>query len=300
VAGILAGAVGAAPALASGGDHPGFGPPGFGPPGFGHPGFGPNHAVFVQTDGLAGNQIVAYDRAGDGTLTQAGIYNTGGNGGQLSGSVVDHTASQGALTYDRADNLLFAVNAGSNTVSVFAVFGDQLALRQVIGSGGKFPVSVTVHQGTVYVLNAEEGGSIQGYAVVFDHLALIPGSHRSLGLATGNPGEATQFVRTPGQVAFSPDGSKLIVTTKAAGQSIEVFTAYPWGGLSQNPSRLPLPSTRRDTCWSPRPLVRWRASSSTRTARSLSSTRSKPNRKPPAGSHRRRGTTTHPTPAARR
>jgi 6-phosphogluconolactonase (cycloisomerase 2 family) len=235
VAGILAGAVGAAPALASGGDHPGFGPPGFGPPGFGHPGFGPNHAVFVQTDGLAGNQIVAYDRAGDGTLTQAGIYNTGGNGGQLSGSVVDHTASQGALTYDRADNLLFAVNAGSNTVSVFAVFGDQLALRQVIGSGGKFPVSVTVHQGTVYVLNAEEGGSIQGYAVVFDHLALIPGSHRSLGLATGNPGEATQFVRTPGQVAFSPDGSKLIVTTKAAGQSIEVFTAYPWGGLSQNP-----------------------------------------------------------------
>ena len=168
-------------------------------------------------------------------MTQAGVYSTGGRGGQLTGSVVDYTASQGSLTYDRADNLLFAVNAGSNTVSVFAVFGDHLALRQVISSGGTFPVSVTAQRGAVYVLNAEEGGSIQGYAVVFGHLVLVPSSHRSLGLITGKPGEAEQFTHTPGQVAFSPDGSKLIVTTKAAGQSIEVFTVYPWGGLSQNP-----------------------------------------------------------------
>ncbi len=40
---------------------------------------------------------------------------TGGDGGQLTGSVVDHTASQGALVYDSADGLLLAVNAGSNT-----------------------------------------------------------------------------------------------------------------------------------------------------------------------------------------
>ncbi len=224
VMGMLAGGAGAAPALA-GADVPGFGPPGF----------GLRNAVFVQTDGLSGNQIVAYDRADDGTLTQMGVYNTGGRGGQLTGSVVDHTASQGALTYDGSDNLLFAVNAGSNTVSVFAVFGDHLVLRQVISSGGVFPVSVTARRGAVYVLNAEEGGSIQGYAVVFGHLVLLPYSHRSLGLTTGKPGEEEQFTHTPGQVAFSPDGSKLIVTTKAAGQSIEVFTVYPWGGLSRNP-----------------------------------------------------------------
>lgn len=219
VIGTLVGAA-AAPTLAAGAEFPGF---------------GPSNAVFVQTDGLSGNQIVAYRRAQDGTLTQAGIYDTGGLGGQLTGSVVDHTASQGSLTYDRADNLLFAVNPGSNTVSVFAVFGDYLALRQVISSGGAFPVSVTAAYGTVYVLNAEEGGSIQGYAVVFGHLVPIPGSHRSLGLATGKPGEAEQFTHTPGQVALSPDGSQLIVTTKAAGQSIEVFRVYPGGGLSQSP-----------------------------------------------------------------
>ncbi|MGH3407343.1 MAG: hypothetical protein ACRDRJ_33305 [Streptosporangiaceae bacterium] len=54
-----------------------------------HPGYrgfaGARHAVFVQTDNLAGNQVVAYHRAADGTLTQSATYATGGLGGQLSG-----------------------------------------------------------------------------------------------------------------------------------------------------------------------------------------------------------------------
>ena len=111
--------------------------------------------------------------------------------------------------------MLYAVNAGSNTISVFAVFGDHLALRQVLSSGGSFPVSVAVDRGLVYVLNAEEGGSLQGYAVFSGRLFPIPGSNRALGL---NPTETPQFTHTPGQVAFSPDGSQLIVTTKANGK----------------------------------------------------------------------------------
>src|ERR1700677_3611907 len=103
---------------------------------------GGGDAVFVQTDNTAGNHIVAYQRAANGTLIQAGSYATGGLGGVLGGSVVDHTASQGSLTYDPRHSLLYAVNAGSNTVSVFAVRGDHLALRQVLSSGGRFPVSV--------------------------------------------------------------------------------------------------------------------------------------------------------------
>jgi hypothetical protein len=82
-------------------------------------------AVFVQTDNTSGNAIVAYQRSADGTLTQAGTYPTRGLGGILAGSVVDHLASQGSLSYDTSHQLLFAVNAGSNTVSVFAVHGDQ-------------------------------------------------------------------------------------------------------------------------------------------------------------------------------
>ena len=54
-----------------------------------------------MTDNTAANAVVAYHRAADGTLTLAGTYYTHGLGGVLSGSVVDHTASEGALTYDR-------------------------------------------------------------------------------------------------------------------------------------------------------------------------------------------------------
>ena len=61
---------------------------------------GGDHALFVQTDNTAGNQVVAYHRNPNGTLAPAGTYATGGLGGVLNGSAVDHLASQGSLTYD--------------------------------------------------------------------------------------------------------------------------------------------------------------------------------------------------------
>jgi hypothetical protein len=73
---------------------------------------GGGHAVLVQTDNTAGNRVVAYRRAADGTLTPAGSYATGGCGGILAGSVVDHTASQGSLAADPRHDLLYAVTAG--------------------------------------------------------------------------------------------------------------------------------------------------------------------------------------------
>jgi hypothetical protein len=191
-----------------------------------------SHAVFVQTDNLTGNQVAAYQRSAAGTLTLAGTYNTGGLGGQLTGSVVDHLASQGSLQYDPHQRVLIAVNAGSNTVSVFWVFGDHLFLRQVVGSGGTFPVSVAIHGNLVYVVNALNGGAVQGYRLFFGHLFPIPGSNRALNL---NPSATPQFTNTPGQVAFSPNGSQLIVTTKDNGNDIDVFGVGPGGLLSASP-----------------------------------------------------------------
>ena len=169
--------------------------------------------VFVQTDSLQGNTIVAYDQTAGGSLHQAGTYTTGGLGGQLPGTGPDHLASQGALTYDQAHHLLYAVNAGSNTLTVFSVDGDRLIRRQVVPSGGSFPVSVAVHGSLVYVLNANDGGSVQGYLSVAGLLVKVPTWHRGLGLPTGT---------TPGQVGITPDGGKLVVTTKG-GNSIDVF-----------------------------------------------------------------------------
>ncbi|WP_327287899.1 lactonase family protein [Streptomyces sp. NBC_01198] len=169
--------------------------------------------VFVQTDNLQGNSVVAYDQSADGSLVQAGRYPTGGLGGQQPGTGPDHLASQGALTYDRAHHLLFAVNAGSDTLTVFSVDGDRLIRRQTLSCGGSFPVSVAVHGSAVYVLNADGGGSVQGYLSVGGLLVKVPSWHRGLGLPSGT---------TPGQVGVTPDGGKLVVTTKS-GNSIDVF-----------------------------------------------------------------------------
>jgi len=193
---------------------------------------GANNVVFVQTDNPSGNAVVAYDRGANGTLTLAGTYPTGGNGGVLAGSAVDHLASQGSLAYDASDALLFAVNAGSNTVSVFSARGDRLTLQEIVPSFGQFPVSVAVHDGLVYVLNAENGGSVQGYGVFFGQLFPLFGTNQALGL---NPTATPQFVNTPGQVAFSPDGDQLIVTTKANGSDVDVFRIGFFGALS-NPT----------------------------------------------------------------
>ena len=193
---------------------------------------GPAGVVFVQNDAVSGNAIAVYDRSGDGTLQPAGTYPTGGLGGALTGSVVDHLASQGSLAYDRDRGLLYAVNAGSNTVTVFSVAGDRLIRRQVISSGGTFPVSIAVHGNLLYVLNARDGGSVQGFARIGARLVRVPAWHRDLGL---DPALTPEFTHTPGQVAFTPDGTKLIVTTKGNGSDIDVFSLSPSGRPSATP-----------------------------------------------------------------
>jgi 6-phosphogluconolactonase (cycloisomerase 2 family) len=201
-------------------------------------GFRDGGAVFALTDNTAGNAVAAYHRAANGTLTPAGTYATGGLGGVLPGSVVDHTASQGALAYDQARGLLIAVNPGSSTISVFYVDGDRLRLSQVLSSGGDFPVSVTVHGDRAYVLNALGGGSLAGFRIDDRRLAPLPGSYRALGLGTT---AASAFTKTPGQVTFSPDGRQLLVTTKAATNDVDVFSVGWDGRLSAAPTVTSLP-----------------------------------------------------------
>jgi 6-phosphogluconolactonase (cycloisomerase 2 family) len=201
------------------------------------------NAVFVQTNELTGNRIVAFDRSEDGTLTEAGTYATGGNGGAaLPGTETDRLASQGSLVYDSRHRLLIAVNAGSDTISVFRVRGDLLDLIQVLPSGGQFPASIAVHGRLAYVLNSGGAGTVQGFRSDREGLEPIPGSARTLGLANTDP---PFFLTSPGQVGFTPDGLQLIVTTKASGSTIDVFRVLPDGLLSTtpvlNPSATPVP-----------------------------------------------------------
>jgi 6-phosphogluconolactonase (cycloisomerase 2 family) len=93
-------------------------------------------------------------------------------------------------------------------------------------------VSVTFHGNLVYVVNALDGGSLQGFARVGGRLVRVPSWHRELGL---DPTATPQFTHTPGQVSFTPDGSRLVVTTKAAGDSIDVFPLNRLGEPSAQP-----------------------------------------------------------------
>ncbi|HEU5215554.1 MAG TPA: hypothetical protein VFU30_08440 [Gaiellaceae bacterium] len=189
--------------------------------------------VWVQTNDPAGNSIVVYDRGPDGRLTQAGTYATGGLGGVAApGTESDHLASQGSLVYDAADGLLFAVNAGSDSVSTFSVHGDSLQLESTVPSGGQFPASIAVHGKLLYVLDSGGTGIVQGFRIADDHLVRIPGSARSLGLTNTDP---PNFLTSPGQVGFTPDGNRLLVTTKASQNTIDVFQVMPNGRLSPAP-----------------------------------------------------------------
>jgi DNA-binding beta-propeller fold protein YncE len=192
----------------------------------------------VQSDNPAGNQIIVLDEHSDGRLSERGTVGTGGLGGRSSGAAVDELASQDSLVYAASHHLLLAVNAGSNSLSVLSNRGSHLRLVQVLSSGGTFPDSVAVHGDLVYVLDAGGTGTVTGYRIFGDRLFPLPGSSRSLSLANTTP---PNFLTSPGQVGFSPDGSELIVTTKASSSSLDVFAVSPAGQLSAQPTVTPDP-----------------------------------------------------------
>jgi 6-phosphogluconolactonase len=167
---------------------------------------GPGGAVFTQTNDAAGNQVVIWSRSTDGTLAPAGSVPTGGLG---TGAGL---GSQGAVTLSGDGRWLFVVNAGSNTVSTFAVDGVSLTRTDVEASGGTMPVSVTERGGIAYVLNAGGSGNITGFTASGGNLAMIAGSTRPL----SSPAAGAA------QVGFSNNGNSLVVTEKATNR-IDVF-----------------------------------------------------------------------------
>ena len=165
-------------------------------------------AVYALTNQASGNAVAIFDRGADGSLSWSSNMATGGTG---AGSGL---GSQGALALSDDGRWLFAVNAGSNDVSAFQVTASGLSLTSRVGSGGLRPISLTVHGGVLYVLNAGGDGNISGFRVGTDGaLSPIPGSTR--GLSGTNVG--------PAQVAFSPDGQWLVVTEKTTNR-LDVYT----------------------------------------------------------------------------
>jgi 6-phosphogluconolactonase (cycloisomerase 2 family) len=188
-------------------------------------GDGGRDAVYTITNAAAGNEVAVYERSADGSLTFMATYPSGGLG---SGAGL---GSQGAVILSENGRRLFAVNAGSNQVSVFAVRSDGLDLLDVVDSGGEIPISLTLHGRVLYVLNAGGSGNISGFRVRDNgRLVALEGSIQPL--SNGGTGGSPQ----PAQISFSRDGDLLVVTEKGT-NLIDVFPVE--NGIAGTPASHP-------------------------------------------------------------
>lgn len=158
-----------------------------------------SHSSYVYTlsNDAAQNSVLCFKQQANGHLTFETTVMSGGtgNGGGLG--------SQGAIISDKRRGLLYAVNAGDNSVSSFTIGSNgHPTLVSTVPSGGVRPVSLTNHKNKLYVVNAGSN-SIHGFTIGMGGILIpISGSMQSTGAGAA-------------QISFSPNGNYLYVTEKA-------------------------------------------------------------------------------------
>lgn len=159
-----------------------------------------NAGSVYTIDNAASNHVLYYSRSMDGSLTYIASYLTHGSG---TGAAL---ASQGAVALTQDGKFLLVVNAGSNEISVFSVQSSGLTYVSKVSSQGNMPISLTINDNWVYVLDAGGSGNIAGFMLnKLGTLTYIAGSNQPLsGLASPSPE----------QIGFNPDGNVLVVTEK--------------------------------------------------------------------------------------
>jgi 6-phosphogluconolactonase len=172
--------------------------------------------VYVLSNKPA-NSVLVFNRASDGSLTFIQEAATQGAG---TGATRDPLQSQGSIALRDDNKVLLAVNPASGELTAFTVTNAGLQFGSKVSSDGFFPVSVTVHNNLVYVVNQLAVPNITGYTVSdTGQLAEIAGSERDL---AGGP------LALPAQVSFTPDGSQLIVTEKGT-RLLDIFNVLSSG-----------------------------------------------------------------------
>ena len=168
-------------------------------------------AVYVQTNARP-NEVIAFRRAADGSLDRIESVATGGEG---DGS--PHLQSQGSLTLTGDGQYLLVTNAATDDVSVFSVGADgSIELRERVHTGGT-PKSVAECNGLVVVLNTQEPG-LASFRLNAEGIARVEGGNQRLDASHADPA----------QVAFSPDGSMVVITERAT-DSIVTYEVAPDG-----------------------------------------------------------------------
>jgi hypothetical protein len=240
-----------------------------------------------STNPVRGNEVAMYDRSEKGDLSLIGFFPTGdlsdnkpqlgsgpaptaqvfkiASGGALPlvAANLDGLGSSHSLILSRDHQCLFAVNAGSNSLSSFRVQRDGLSLASVTDSGGIFPVSLTIHQNILFALNSGEQGSIVGFRVSDYDCTLVPLGQLGMASLQGYtdtfiPPAPGEVLTSPAQISFSPDGALLVVSIKGGDANIANGTliALPSGRVVVFPCQRPGRLRRR--CGNAIQLRQWR------------------------------------------
>jgi 6-phosphogluconolactonase (cycloisomerase 2 family) len=192
--------------------------------------------VYIMTNMAEMNEIIAFYRGINGILTFMGAYPTYGSGTgprevstATTNDGVDPLASQGSLCLSRDDRFLFAVNAGSGSISSFIITDSGgLVLMDVKPSGGNQPNGMDVFSDLLYVSHVGNGAdnfasNITGFRIGADgRLTHIKGSTHSL----------STFNAQPSRVVFTPDGSKIVVSELTT-DHLSVFKVNNDGTLTE-------------------------------------------------------------------
>ena len=179
---------------------------------------GNGSSVFVMTNDNSKNEVLTYQRNYNGQYVLATRTATDGRG---SGGKTDPLQSQGSLTLSGDHNLLFAVNSASGTVSSFHLLGGVPVLVDKESSGGAFPIAVTEHKYTVYVLDAGGAGAVDVFKA--DGLGRLHEVPNAKVFLTGTNSGASS-------ISVSPNGQWLVAIEKAS-NSIDVFPIHTDGTL---------------------------------------------------------------------
>ena len=182
-------------------------------------------AVYTLNNSSSGNAVLVYSRSADGQISLAGTFATGGTGTDKG------LGNQGALAIEATNQFLFAVNAGSNNISVFRIGGNGLHLVETVPSGGLQPISVTVCRKVLYVLN--HGGAAGGNDTIAGFSVSAHGHLRPI--VSGLLLSATSV--GPAQIGFNNDGDVLLVTEKNT-NNIDVFSVDD-DGVAVGPTVIP-------------------------------------------------------------
>jgi len=170
--------------------------------------------VFIQSNESEANRLFSYRRDGEGRLSEPVIVPSGGRG-----DGVPHLTSQGSVIVTSDGSRLLITNAGSNDISVVAL-EEEPRILAVVPSGGSAPKSIAEHGGLVYALNTGDRALV-GFRLSAEGLVELPESRVMLGDAAD-----------PAQVAFTPDGTALVVTDRGT-NAIVVFPVGEDGLLGE-------------------------------------------------------------------